>query len=288
MTQTRKLTCQQIAPQFDLYLDGQMEHPEEFRKHLALCKECAAVLANRAALRQRLRTAARNVEVPAQLGSRVRFQVSEEARKEYRSAPPYNRALLALAAALVITAAGFYYWPSRAVRPAPPETKAQLLARLAGQTPAMMRVGLLQHVNCGVFRQYPDTVPRLIDLALEKGASPALINAVESHVPEGCHVVMTHRCTYNGRTYTHIIARGDNGLMSLLITRRENGEAFEHDLRAVANELNTPIYSANADRFAVDAFETPYFLVYLVSDFDAAENLKALRAMTPELRAALL
>ena len=290
MNKTIGATCDEIGAQFDLYLDGQMERPEAevFKKHLAVCKECAAVLANRAALRKRLRNVARDVEIPAQLGELVRFSVAREAEKGYRPPPYYGKALWAIAAALVISAAGFYYWPSRAANPVPAETQAQFLARVSAQVPTIMRVGLTQHVHCGVFREYPQTPPKLIEMAMEKGASPALIDAVESHVPEGCHMVMAHQCAYNGRTYTHLIARGDSGLMSLLITKREEGEAFEKDMKAVADQLNTPIYAASSDKFAVDAFETPEYLVFLVSDFDAAVNLKAMKAMAPQLRAALL
>jgi hypothetical protein len=282
--------CEEIGAQFDLYLDGQMERPEAeaFKKHLAACKECAAVLANRAALRKRLRTAARDVEIPPALAERVRFSVAREAEREYRQPPYYGKTLWAIAAALVISAAGFYYWPSRAANPAPAETQAQLLARVSAQVPPIMRFGLTQHVHCGVFREYPRTAPKLIEMAMEKGASPALIDAVESHLPEACHMVMAHRCGYKGRTYTHFIARGDGGLMSLLITKREEGEAFEKDLKAVAEQLNTPIYAASSDKFAMDAFETPEYLVFLVSDFDAAVNLKSMKAMVPQLRAALL
>jgi hypothetical protein len=246
------------------------------------------VLANRAALRKRLRNVARDVEIPSALADRVRFSVAREAEKAYRPPPYYGKALLAIAAALVITAAGFYYRPSQAVRPSPTETQAQFLARVSAAVPPLIRVGLAQHVHCGVFREYPQTPPTLIEMAMEKGASPALIDAVESHVPEGCHLVMAHQCTYNGRTYTHLIARGDSGLMSLLITKREQGEAFGKDLKAVSEQLNTPIYAASSDRFAVDAFETPEYLVFLVSDFDAAQNLKAMKAMAPQVRAALL
>jgi anti-sigma factor (TIGR02949 family) len=283
------MKCTKIEDQADLYLDGQMDQSETeaFRKHLGTCRACAAFLANRAAVRQRMRTVARNVEIPAELGERVRMAVSREAAKRNRFDPLYGRTLLAIAAGLLITA-GFYYWPSRDLRPAHVESKSEFIARVSAAVPPIMRVGLAQHVHCGVFREYPQDPPKLIDLAREEGASPALVNALESHTPEGCHVVMAHRCSYNGRTFTHLIARGDDHLMSLLITRRDTGDAFEKDLKSVADEVNTPIFAAQSDAYSVAAFETPEYLVYLVSDFDAAENLKAMEAMTPSLRAALL
>jgi hypothetical protein len=284
------VTCDAIGEQIDLYLDDQMTktEAETFKKHLALCKPCAALLANRAALRKRMRTVARDVEIPRELGDRIRFSVSQEAAKGYRTSVPYGRSLLAIAAAAVMAAAGFYYWPAQDARPVHEETQAEFIARVAKPLPPVMRVGLTQHVHCGVFREYPPIAPKLIDMAREQGLSPALINAVETNTPQGCHVVMAHQCSYNGRTYTHVIARGDNRLMSLLITQRVNGEGFDNALKSVATVVNTPIFAAASDRYSVDAFETPEYLVYLVSDFDAAENLQALKAMTPGLRAALL
>jgi hypothetical protein len=118
--------------------------------------------------------------------------------------------------------------------------------------------------------------------------SAALIDAVERHAPAGLHVVMAHRCGYRGREYTHVVARGQGHLMSLLIARRASGEAFESDLKAVATQLDMPIYASVADAFAVNAFETQNYLVFLVSDAAPADNLSALEAMTPQVRAALL
>jgi hypothetical protein len=293
------MTCREMGAQLDLYLDGRREGPEAdaVESHLAACPACASVLANRAALRLRVRNVARNVEIPADLGQRIRSSVSREGEKAYRLgvrfSSPFGKALMTvaaagIAAAVLIATGGFYYGPSRGTPPARAETQAEFIARIWPQAPPVMRVGLRQHVHCGVYREYPEIPPKLTELAGEPGVSPALVNAVETHAPEGCHVVMAHRCTYNGRRFTHVVAKGDGRLMSLLITKRESGEAFESDLQAVATEVNTPIFGAGAAGFAMNGFETPEYLVYLVSDFDEAENLKAMKAMAPEVRAALL
>jgi hypothetical protein len=203
----------------------------------------------------------------------------------------FGKPLLAIAAALTITAGAYYFRPAPEAPP-PKETPQQFIARISAEVPPIMQVGLRQHVHCGVLREYPPVAPTLAELAREKAVSAALIDAIETHAPAGMHVVMAHVCSYQGRQYEHVVARGDGHLMSLLITARGGGEAFTNDLKAVATQVDTDFFSASSQSgsevFVVDAFETRGYLIYLISDGAPAANLKAIEAMAPQVRAALL
>jgi anti-sigma factor RsiW len=259
--------------------------------HLETCAECAAMLANREALRGRVRGAVLNADVPPDLGHRVQSAIAKAGPPRRVLTGNFGKPLLAIAAALTITAGAYYFWPSTEAPP-PNETQQQFIARLSSEVPPIMRVGLRQHVHCGVLREYPPNAPTLAELAHQKAVSAALIDAIESHAPAGMHVVMAHVCSYEGRQYLHVVARGDGHLMSLLITARGSGEELAGDLKAIATQVDTDFFATQAksgtEVFVVDAFETKGYLVFLVSDIASTANLKAFEAMAPQVRAALI
>ena len=276
------MTCEHARAGLDQFQDRELNTIDSgaIGQHLVSCKACADMAEQRETLRLRVRNAVRNVDAPPDLGYKVHDAIVRgEASRNSRKWLP---ALIAVAAALMISVGAFYFWPAREA------AKQNVAARVSDQVPLLMQVGLRQHVHCGVLREYPKDLPTLLDLARAEGSNAGLIDAVERNVPDGVHVVMAHRCSYEGREYTHVIARGEGHLMSLLITKREGGDIFEKDLKAVASELDTPIYAAGTPKYSIDAFATSGDLVFLVSDLDATQNLAALKAMTPQVRAALL
>lgn len=287
------MNCAEVQPLLDAYRDRMLVETDAalVESHLETCAECAAMLANREALRGRVRSAVLNAEVPPDLGHRVQFAIAKAGPTRRILTGNFGKPLLAIAAALTITAGAYYFRPSPEAPP-PKETQQQFIARVSSQVPPIMQVGLRQHVHCGVLREYPPIAPTLAELVRGKAVSAALIDAIESHAPAGMHVVMAHVCSYEGRQYTHVVARGDGHLMSLLITARDSGEDFDRDLKAVASQVNTEFFASaaqsGAEVFVVDSFETKGYLVFLVSDTAPASNLKALEAMAPQVRAALL
>jgi hypothetical protein len=286
------MKCEEVSARIDLCVDGNMEFAEAaaFKEHLASCEACEALRAGRAALRARIRAATRDVEIPFALGDRIRFAIAKEIRS---SSHGWTGMLSAVAATVFAVVGGVYYYPvyypMLFPQAPPPVSPGEAYVRqVATLVPPIMQVGVSQHVHCGVLRQYPEKPPSLLELAHAPGANAGLINAVESHLPDQCRVVMAHKCDYKGRSYIHVIARGGGNLLSLLITKRLEGDEFDKDLQAVQIELDTPIYSAEVQNYAIHAFDASGNLVYLVSDFDASENLRMLQGMTDEVRAALL
>jgi hypothetical protein len=287
------LNCAQVQSLLDAYRDRMLAESDAalIETHLESCAACAAIMANRETLRGRLRSAVLNTDVPPDLGHRVQFAIAKAGTPARGMMGTFGKPLLAIAAALTITASAYYFRPSPEASP-PKETAQQFIARVSSEVPPIMRVGLRQHVHCGVLREYPQIAPTLAELTREKAVNAALIDAIETHAPAGMHVVMAHVCSYEGRQYTHVVARGDGHLMSLLITTRGRGEEFASDLKAVASQVDTDFFAsvaqAGSEVFVVDAFETKGYLVFLVSDTAPASNLRALEAMAPQVRAALL
>ena len=275
------MTCAEVRARLDLYQDRVTDDTDSalIESHIAACEECRGLLANRAALRARLKSFVRSAEVSPDLGHRVQSAIAEAGSPKRVLMPVFGKPLMAIAAALIIAAGAFYFRPEDGA--SSKETQQQFIVRLSGQVAPVMRVGLRQHMQCGVFREYPAVAPALAELARDKQVSAALIDAVESRAPQGLHVVMAHRCSNpDGREYIHVVAKGQGHLMSLLITKRAQGETVAADATATVQ--------SGPNVYALDAFETSEYLVYLVSDEPPSENLKSLRGMEAQVRAALL
>jgi anti-sigma factor (TIGR02949 family) len=272
--------CARIAQQLDLFLDREMSprEREEISKHVAECPECAREIVSRETFRQRLRGAVRGVEAPPNLVSAIDRRLRPVSRSRRR-----HTGLMAFAAAALVTVCIAAWQYGR--RPAAPTSQDAYLQHVSAGVAQIMRVGLNDHVHCAVFRKYPAQPPSLQHMTALLGPQYADLEAVfAAHLPPGLKVVMAHRCSYRGRRYVHLIARDGARLVSLVIARRGEGEAFESDLRAVASEGGMPIYSSGAGTFSLAGFETPGHLVYLVSDMDQRQNTRFMESIAAQVR----
>jgi len=286
MTASHTSDCGAIFPLLDRWLDRELSPAETsaVQIHLGDCPSCSAIVARRTALRHRLRGVAAAVEAPPDLAVKIRRQL-------YQPAPSFfsrNWLLAPVAAALLLVLAiGLSTSYQRGGLRFTEESQEFYISSISPQTVPVMRVGLQQHVHCAVFRK-ASAFPSPAQMAEWLGPSfQKIIPVVESHLPRGFHVVDAHRCTYHDRQYVHLAATDGKRLLSLLITDREQGEAFESDLRAVAAQSGVRLYSSGVQRFSLAGFETPGHLVYLVSDLDNSDNLAALKVLTPEIDSAL-
>ena len=258
------MNCEHVLEKLDVWIDRELgvADSDAIVRHVEGCEICSRVLLNRKALRTRLRDLAQSVEPPGGLHERVCSRIESD-RAENRK--QWN--LLAIAAAALL-AIGSYSALHR--------------------DSAMMRIGVNQHIHCAVARTYPAQEPEMSSLiAGTDTAYAALIPVMQAHVPPDYRVVMAHQCDYRGRQYIHVIARRGTDLISLLVTKRGPGEAFQDDLRAAAVEDGVPEYASTAQRYSVAGFQTPEYLVYLVSDLSPDQNLAGMKAMTRQVKAAL-
>jgi len=275
--------CERVARQLDTYLDGELplDQRSAIAKHLEECPDCAREAASRKTFQIRLREAARSAPVPSDLASNIDRTLQTGVRNRL---PHIGMMAVAAAAMLAICIA---VWRVEFHQPGPLEQDAYL-EQVSSGVARIMRVGLNDHVHCAVFRKYPARPPSLERMAHLLGPQYADLEPVfAAHVPAGIKVALAHRCSFRGRRYVHLIARDGARLVSLVVARREQGEALEDDLRAVAEEGGTAMYTSGARQFAIAAFETPAHLVYVISDLGERQNMRMMASMAAQVRQVL-
>ena len=269
------MNCEWVRTRMDLYMDRELgNETTAMEEHLIGCAACGEVLANRQALRAKVRGAADSVVVPSDLSARIRTKLDSEARG-WR----WNYSLVAAAAALILTVGGYELNKTPRM-----ESEEALLSRLSALTSPILRVGLQDHIHCAMFQKYPAQGPTLEQLTTQLGPDfSGLVQIVQAHAPKGLKVIEAHHCKFGEREYIHVVARQGEQLLSLVITLRSEGEAFENDLKTVVSESDVNLYTAGHGDFQIAGFETGHYLVYLISNTSQTENLAAMRAMTPAL-----
>lgn len=272
--------CERVAEALDIYLDRELPPAEmdAIARHLNECPDCAREAADRQAFRLRLREAARSAPVPADLASNIDRQLDANTRKRF----PHPGVMAFAAAAMLAICIGVWRMEFH------PPGQVAYLEQVSTGVAGIMRVGLNDHVHCAVFRKYPAQPPSLERMTQLLGPQYADLEPIfAAYIPAGVKVVLAHHCSFRRRRYVHLIARDGARLVSLVIARREQGETFENDLRAVAEEHGTAMYSSDARQFSIAGFETPAHLVYLVSDLGEQENMRVMESMATQIREAL-
>lgn len=223
-------------------------------------------------MNQRLKAAVQSVAAPPFLEARIRSQIA--ATTPVRSGA---LRLVFLAAALLVcvsTGVAYHFGRFRVT----PDSRESYIAQVSYRVGAMMRAGLGDHINCAVFRKYPAAAPPVEQLARELGPGfSGLLPLVEAHVPAGYRLMLGHHCEYHGRKFVHLAWRNDEHLLSLVITRKQPGESLGPS--ALAQD--------GVQRFAMSAFESRDFLVYLVSDLPLEQNAGTMLALAPGVKAYL-
>jgi hypothetical protein len=272
--------CSRIHESIDAYLDGELS-PDEvavFDLHMKDCPQLTEVMVNRSGLRNRMRAAVRNAATPPGLEQNVRAQLANRGPMRPQAWLP-----MALAATVLLAFGLTIYWRAGGLR-LTPASKENYIASCAQGVSSAMQVGLKQHIHCAVFRRRASPPPSLEEMARDLGPQVAdLIPAVQRHLPGGFRVVEAHRCHYQGRIYTHLTATDGTGLVSLLVTDRKHGEAFENDLRPVDAAEGEALFTSSAQPFSVAGFETRDHLIYLVSDLSSRQNLALFDQIIPEV-----
>ena len=250
MTQTefRGQACRQALARLDSYIDNELltESNLELMNHFQRCDACTQEAEQRRRVRTRLRTAVREVKVPAGLEARVRDRL-----RQTRPAPAPKLHLMAIAAAVVVCIGSWFAYQRTRV-------------------PAMLRAGLGDHVNCAVIHK-AWAGARSVDQLPEP--FQGLVPIVRQHVTRGLPLVLAHECDFEGRRFVHLTFRNDQGLLSLVIARKQDSEA-----------LGSGIHEAGASGYQVAAVETGEFLVFTVSDLSSSNNLDVMVALAPAVQ----
>jgi anti-sigma factor (TIGR02949 family) len=277
--------CDEMLLQLDQYLDRSLgrESTKALQSHVSECPSCAQELEARRSLRAQLKTAVRSVETPAFLESRIR--ASLEKRQ-----PPFRwiMSLAAVAAVLVIglgVAISYergYFRYNRA-------SQDSYISSVSSSMATLMRVGLGDHIHCAVFRKYPKNPPTMAQFIEKMGPKySGIIPIVRKEVPSDFRLLLAHQCKYKGRPFVHMVLRSDRRLLSVVLTRKQDGEAFTAaQLAPALSEAGVSIYGASTQRFQLAAFETRDYAVYVISDMPQERNMELMRAMAPQLEAYL-
>jgi hypothetical protein len=249
MTQLRFIEqpCQKFRAKLDSYIDNELmtESNLEFTEHFQRCTECTRETEERRKVRDRLKAAVRETTVPVGLERLVRGRLRQQAKQNQ----PKKIVLMAIAATLAVCFG---------------------IIGLQDSSGALIRLAFDNHVNCAVIHHpaaHGGNANRLPDGLKE------LTPLVQERVPPELPLVLAHQCRIQGRSFVHLTFGNGRNLLSLVITRRENGESIGKGVRRSVQ-----------DRYQLAALQTGDYLVYTVSDLPAQKNLDILMALAPPVQ----
>jgi hypothetical protein len=238
-----------------------------------------------AALTVRLRNAAKSVQTPPFMEARIRAAIHSEPRT--RRATGW-RVVFTTAAALVLCAISALEYEHGALRFNRVSQDAYI-ASISAYVPRILRVGLGDHVHCAVYRKYPEHPENVQQMLVDLGPQFApLLPTVRNRVPENLPLVMAHRCTYGHRQFVHFTFRDSDRLLSLVISKKQDGESLSgSELGQALTESGIPIYRSEAQRFQIAAFNAGEYFAYVISDLSTAQNSQIAAALSPDVRSFL-
>ena len=252
MTPTRfgEQACQKFRARLDSYIDDELltESNLEMIEHFRRCNVCTQEAQERRDTRRRLQKAVRDVPAPAGLEKRIRDRLRQPKQPQSK-----KLFLMAIAAALALCFGVF---------------------RFRERGGDLFRMAFDDHLHCAVIHRPAPRVPGEPNQLPEE--LRGLADVARERVPAGFALLLAHECQDQGRGFAHLTFGDGRHLVSLVITRRENGESLGAEVRRAAR-----------DRFQLAGFETDQFFVYTVSDFDAQSNADILAAFAPGIRAFL-
>jgi len=228
----------------------------------------------------RLRTAVAGVPVPPFLEARIRSRV----RAERLGRRWFPRLVSVTAAAAICFGLAITYQLGHlrlTVR-----SQESYIASVSTHIATLMRVGLGDFIHCSVFRKYPKNPPTTEEFVVKITPQYAgLIPIVRSQVPETYRMMLAHQCSYHGRKFIHLSLMNDSNMLSLVMTRKADGESFKtEDMLPALVQSGIPMYQSSVQRFQMTAFETHDYLVYFISDLSQQQNTDLMLALGPRLK----
>lgn len=228
----------------------------------------------------RLRSAVNGVPVPPFLEARVRGRIRREAPGH-----PWIPRLAPVGAALGIVAGLMIAYQLGHLR-LTVRSQESYIASVSTRVATLMRVGLGDHIHCSVFRKYPKNPPTTEEFIEKMNPRYAgLVPIVRSQVPENYRMTLAHECRYHGRRFVHLSLMNDSNMLSLVMTRKGDGESFRtEDMLPALVQAGIPMYQSSVQRFQMTAFETRDYLVYFISDLPKQQNTDLILALGPQVK----
>lgn len=233
--------------------------------------------------RNRLKEAVHSIAVPPFLEARIRNRIRTE--KLPRLWLPRLVAATAATAILGGVLIAYQFGHLRLTVGA----QESYISSVSAHVATLMRVGLGDHIHCSVFRKYPKNPPTPEEFVRKMDPQYAgLIPIVRSEVPSSYRMSLAHQCIYHGRKFVHLSLMNDSNMLSLVITRKGEGESFTAEGMVPALvQSGIPMYQTGAQRFQMTAFETRDYLVYFISDLPKEKNTDLMLALAPQVKAFL-
>ena len=250
-------------------------------RHLEGCADCAAEWEQRSRLTTRLKAAVDHQYVPSDLQMQVRERLRGRQRTRWwqmewaRWAIPVA-ASLAIAFALWTTASG-ERTPALSDRPA----QRIYIQKISASLSPVLKLGLGDHVHCAIFRKYPENPPTTAQMLADLGpAYQDLFDLVEKNIADDYRVVMAHQCSFARRKYVHVTLQKGHQIVSLVITRKQDGESVQGSSPALTSS-GLSVYGASAERYKIASFNAGRYLAFVVSDLPVSTNLQIAGKLAP-------
>ena len=203
-----------------------------------------------------LRRAIENEPVPRDLEARVRARLASP-----RRAAGWGRLVSSLVM-LVIVMGGVLFVSHR-------------------KTSDLLALGVNDHVHCAIAGNYPRQTMRV---QMTEGLGPQFAPMLEPVIEAADmdSIVSAHRCTIMGRSYVHVILRRGQMLLSVILTRRGNGDVFPGDEMArMVHHSEVPMHDARMAGYSVAGFESGEWLGYVVSAMPDTRNRELAERIAP-------
>ena len=252
------MQCREVRDLFDSYLAQELltETNHEILRHLSGCPTCRADFAERRALREALQRAfarARDLEPRSEFSAELGVKLRDIAQAPQR--PGLFSHWLALAATLVVGLglAGTWWWANRLIR---------------DRDLAAVAVG--NHRNCALHFTLAEKPISLAEAAQHYDAAYRILEEVppaEILTSSGtARVLERHSCVYAGRRFAHVVLQYHEKVVSLLVTKGEDGASTSLPLDAALHGDVRRI-----DDMSVLSFRSARHSIFLTGDVDRAE-----------------
>ena len=270
--------CNRARAHLDSYLNDELpvETAHEVSRHLEKCFDCSETLAGRRRVKAMLRSAVMKESASPALQQKIRRRMRQDAGHGWPRWTLVAAAVMLIAAGL----AGLRVWNhSGSLRP-------QAVAEVAGAQ--VLEVGLKDHVHCALDSGFADRAFTEAEMREKLGPEFfGLVALVNEKLPGRYRVTVGHRCKAYGREYVHLILKGQQTALSLVVTRK-NGDSFaQPQVAAILESAGVPVYGARLNDLEVAGFETRDYLAFVVSDLSREENLQVASALAPPVQAFL-
>jgi hypothetical protein len=149
------------------------------------------------------------------------------------------------------------------------------------KTNDLLALGINDHVHCAIAGNYPRQTTRVeMTEGLGPQFAPMLQPVVEASDMDS--IVSAHRCTIMGRSYVHVILRRGQMLLSVILTRRGNGDVFPGEaLARMVHHSEVPLHDASMAGYSVAGFESGAWLGYVVSAMPDSRNRELAERIAP-------